>query len=283
MAIGVWDCAPPTMPKTTPNPKTVDLERVLEALDAAETRLAQVEQQLAHAERLATLGTLTSAVAHEFNNLLTPVLSYAQLALQSPGDPELVQKALKHACTGAQRASRVASSMLGFAADPDTPPISFLDQVVDETLEIMLGDLKKDAITFERDIPDGCWLHISPIALQQVLLNLFLNARQAIRPHRGTIRVEAASSTSAGGPAYRVCVGDTGCGMEESVCDRIFEAFQTGPSRNGRKGTGLGLSISKHLVEQHGGTIEVESKPGAGTRFTITLPAIDPETLVQAA
>ncbi len=271
------------MAKTSHNPKQLDLDRVLAALDAAEKRLMAVEQELAHAERLAALGTLTSAVAHEFNNLLTPVMSYAQLALQSPDDHELARKALQHACSSAERASRVASSMLGFATDPDAPAAAFLDQIIDETLEMMLTDVSKDAITLEREIEGACWLHISPIALQQVLMNLLLNARQAIRPEPGTIRITAERSTWNNAQAYRIRVQDSGCGMSPKVAERIFEAFRTGPSRNGRKGTGLGLAISKQLIEQRGGSIEVESELGVGTCFTIMLPAVDPATMNQAA
>jgi signal transduction histidine kinase len=160
------------------------IEAVLAELEQSEQRLDQLQMELARSHRLATLGTLAAIVAHEFNNLLTPVISYCQLALKQEvaDDPELVRKALTRSHEGAAKAAQIATSMLGFARNEDADATSHIATVVNDVFTCLARDPAKDGITLSLDIDDALAVSISPLYLQQVILNLILNARNAMRP-----------------------------------------------------------------------------------------------------
>ena len=270
----------------TTAPRHDELEHVLVALEKAEERLAMMERQLAHAERLATLGTLVGGVAHEFNNLLTPVMSYAQLALSDPSDTELTKKALERAYRGAERAARVASSMLGFGRSGHEPEVCRVRDAMDAALETARLEATHERIALITDVPDDLYAGLACLSLQQVFVNLFLNARHAIRPEAGTISVSAQRSTwntdDSEAPCCKITVADSGCGIEPEILSTLFTPYQTGPERNGTPGTGLGLSICERLVRGVGGQINVQSTIGKGTKFTILLPLGDATQAEQA-
>ena len=266
---------------------TAELDRVLAALSRAEERLAAMEQQLNQAERLATLGTLVGAVAHEFNNLLTPIMSYAQLALADPDDADLTRKALERAYKGAERAARVSATMLGFGRGGDEPAACIVASALDLAAETARLDATHERIEFCNNIPTDLCAGIACLSLQQILVNLLLHARHAIAPESGRITVHGERSTwNIDGRQSASCiirVEDTGCGIDDETKASLFTPYQSGPARNGKAGTGLGLSICKRLIEAVGGTISVESAVGVGTTFTLTLPIGDPGLLAQEA
>ncbi len=241
-------------------------------------------------ERLATLGTLAGAIAHEFNNLLTPVMSYAQMALSSPEDRELATKALQKAVEGAERAAAAASSILGFIRGDEVHMVH-VGHALRDALGCLAREPVKDGIQLEVDVPEDAWVAMSPVRLQQVLLNLLLNARKAIMPHAGTIAVIARCSTWNTPPTtthapeaqrrgvVEIVVRDTGCGMPESLVARAFEPFVRTRSVGGApgsQGTGLGLSICHRIIEDSGGMITIESVEGEGTTVRIVVPHVDP-------
>ncbi|CAE7640562.1 unnamed protein product [Symbiodinium necroappetens] len=228
-------------------------------------------------QRLTTLGVLAGSIAHEVNNLLTPVLSYAQLALQHPDDQELAEKALSKAVAGTEKVGHIMSSLLGFVrgeAEEREAPVEFC---LREALNCMARSLDKDNIALDHEIEPELSARISPIALQQVLLNLILNARDAILPQRGSLAVHAKRSTwntPDGRPKAAVVieVRDSGCGMDETMLENAFLPFVSNRHNAADGvGTGLGLPICKQLVEEVGGRIVATSEPGEGTTFTITL------------
>jgi signal transduction histidine kinase len=237
-------------------------------------------------ERLATLGTLAGAIAHEVNNLLTPVMSYAQMALASPEDAELCAKALQKAVEGAERASAAASSILGFIRGDEVNAVH-VGHALRDALGCLARDPSKDGITLEVRVPEDAWAAIAPVRLQQVLLNLLLNARKAIVPRPGLIEVTAECSTwntPTGTPCdgVEIVVRDTGCGMDAGLVERAFEPFVRGGERGGQgagSGTGLGLPICRRIIEDSGGTIALESAPGLGTTVRIRLPRADASLL----
>lgn len=259
--------------------RTEPSHELLARLNDLSAKLAESQEHLAHAQRLATLGTLCGAIAHEFNNMLTPVLSYAQLALQSPDDRELVQKALQKVVENTEKAATICSSLLGFIREDSQPQSVDIALCVSNTLSCLGRDLAKDGIRLECRIADGLAAAIRPVALQQVLLNLILNAVQAMKPSPGTLSIDAHRSTwkhSDGTveSGVEIAVGDTGCGIPPELLDRIFEPFVRARKPGTMEpGTGLGLAICRRLVTDAGGTITVESKAGTGTTFTIRLPA----------
>lgn len=246
-------------------------------------------------QRLVTLGTLAGSIAHEFNNILTPVLSYAQLAQSSPDDRDLVQKALRKAAEGAEKAAEIASAMLGLIRDGDGIAACRVAEAVRDALGCLPKPPQKQGIGVEIEIPHSLAVRIRPVALQQILLNLILNAMQAMEGRPGTLRIfesEAPRSTwniapgngrpggngkkpHAAPPAEDqavIAVSDTGCGIPANEIARVFEPFRRTRRKANSSSTGLGLAITKRLVEEAGGTIAVESVISQGSTFFIALP-----------
>lgn len=264
------------------NPKTTayDEERLLRRIDELIERSNHLEKELARSHRLALLGTLVGTIAHEFNNLLTPVMSYAQLALHDLDDKDLVVKALEKSLNTTDKAANIASALLGFSREGTGEASCPVQAALDEALVCMARTPEKDGIRFETDIQEGICAAIQPISLQQVLLNLLLNASKAVRPRHGLIRVSAACSTwnieaperKKQGACVVLRVEDTGRGIPEDSVGKVFEPFYTGfDLTDPNAGCGLGLTICKRLIEDAGGTISVASTEGEGTTFTILL------------
>ena len=279
-------------------PPTLDVSELADRLADAERRLDEMRVQLMESQRLAAIGTVAAVIAHEFNNLLTPVVSYAQYALTSAEsdapDMALIKKALAKAYKGSTKAGRVCSSMLGLARGQGQPEVVCLRALVDETLLVLARDPQKDGIALRVQIqPDLC-VPGDPIQLEQVLLNLLINASHAMIGRGGSLTIKA----SAFGGRARLQVIDTGPGIPPEVVDHIFDPFFTtkraGPSPAGvRKaprrsaapqpsGSGLGLAVCKEIVERHGGEIAVTSTLGRGTTFDVYLPLAEVEAAAVA-
>lgn len=240
-----------------------------------QAQLDELARELEHAQRLATLGTLAAGIAHEINNVLTPVLAYAQLASSNPEDRKLQSKAISKAIQGVQTATQITQAMLGFAADPDEPDWANVRDVLQLAIDCVGRDPAKDRIDLKIDVPDDLHVRMRPLALQQVLMNLMLNACAVLRGRGGELSIVA---TDQGDGAAVIGVSDTGPGIPQEVVGRLFTPFassrrhQSGPDNRRPEGTGLGLAICRRLVESAAGSITVASKPGHGATFTIVLP-----------
>ncbi len=236
----------------------------------------QLRQQLLQAQRLSSVGTLASSVAHEFNNILTTIINYARLALRNPADQAGQTQALERILKGSTRAATIINSMLGFARNTSTQrEMTDLVALVEEALILTDKDLSKHRIHVDRKFqgrPRAC---VVPAQIEQVLLNLIINARQAM-PRGGHLRIEVRENPVAAMVELRV--SDTGSGIPADRLRLIFEPFYTTkePDDSGHGGTGLGLSVCRQIVEQHQGRIRVESLVGKGSTFAIKLP-IQPE------
>ncbi len=268
-----------TQPTTARAVELETVESLLAEFAKLEAQLQQVREGLTHSHRLATLGTIASIIAHEFNNILTPMISYGQLALARPDDHELMRKAVERSLGGAERAARICSSLLGFSREADERLAAPLIRTIDETIACLSRDPKKDGIVLSIDVPD-VQVAIAPLSLQQVLLNLILNAKKAMGPRGGKLRIGGRVE----GRMVHLEVADTGPGIPAAITARLFEPFVTQrhvSDRSGldeateRKGTGLGLCICRDLVRAAGGSISVQSVPDQGATFHITLPRAD--------
>jgi signal transduction histidine kinase len=254
-------------PQDDPAARIADMQRMLDDL----------RDQLTESQRLATIGTIAAVIAHEFNNLLTPIVSYSQYALQSAEsdkpDAELIKKALNKAFQGSSKAGRMCTSMLGLARGESSFGPVDVRQLVDDTLLVLARDPQKDGIALRVQVQPGLAVYGDHVQIEQVLLNLLINARQAMLGKGGSITIRAAR-TDAG--EMRLQVVDTGPGIPDKYKPRIFEPFFTTKGTATRKGetrgTGLGLAICKEIVEHHKGRIELQSEVGKGTTFTIHLP-----------
>lgn len=266
---------PPVSPSSVPDVRPDPLA----TLNDLQTQIDHLHKLLAESQRLATIGTIAAVIAHEFNNLLTPVVSYSQYALQSlrSGKPDatLIEKALVKSAAAGEKAGRICGSMLGLArGQGDYGPVEVM-ALVEEVLSVLARDPAKDGIALRVQVTPGLKVVGDMVQLEQVLLNLLINARQAmLSAGRGgslTVRAEPDEPQR----EAVVCVSDTGPGIAAEHLPRIFEPFFTtkaSASRGQTRGTGLGLSICKQIVETHRGTIAVESALGKGTTFTVRLP-----------
>lgn len=253
-------------------------ELLLNELESVQDQLNVMQQALARSHRLTTLGTIAAIVAHEFNNILTPMISYAQIAQLKPDDHAMLRKAVDKSYAGATKAAQICSSLLGFASDEDEQCQADVAEVVREAFNCLARDPSKDGIELSLDLPADLFAAISPVGLQQVVLNLVLNARRAMRGTGGALSIAAKPTDQ----HVTITVADTGPGIPADLLPDIFKPFvtqppappkNTPPEVDGQtKGTGLGLAICHDLVTRHGGTITVQSTPGQGATFTITLP-----------
>jgi len=245
-----------------------------------ETLKAQVRQ----AQQLAGLGTASAMIAHETSNLLTPILSYAEVALTG-GDPALMKRALSVTLRNARILIHMSERMLEISSAGPThrAPVS-VRQAVEHALESLCRDLSKDGITLQISVDDALQVHADGLQLQQVLFNLLLNAREAMAPsHSGRLSISAAiepgtdgTHPAADGRTIVVRIHNTGPAIPADILPHIFDALQTTKpaDRNGRRRCGgLGLALCRDLVEENGGTISVTSDEAAGTTFVVTLPA----------
>jgi signal transduction histidine kinase len=231
-----------------------------------------LRQQLLQAQRMSSVGTLASSVAHEFNNILTTIINYAKLGLRAPetgpGRTEAFEKILK----GSQRAATIVSSMLGFARNHATHrQITDLAKLAEEVLILTEKDLSKHHVQVERKFESQVRAPVVPGQIEQILLNLIINARQAM-PRGGKLKIEIKENGQTGMAEVRV--SDSGVGIPPEQLRLIFEPFYTTkePDEHGHGGSGLGLSVCRQIIEQHNGRIRVESVVGKGSTFTVKLP-----------
>ena len=243
-------------------------------------QLDLLREQLMESQRLATIGTIAAVIAHEFNNLLTPIVSYSQFALTSAEsgkpDMELIKKALSKSFGASTKAGKICTSMLGLARGQTQFATVSVQHMVEEVLLVLARDPQKDGLALRVQLQPGVSVCGDPVQLEQILLNMLINARQAMLgagTRGGSITIKA--SEVDGEPMVRIQIIDTGPGIPEKLLPKIFEPFFTtkGTAKKGEsKGTGLGLAICKEIVEAHKGRIEVSSTVGKGTTFGVVLP-----------
>jgi two-component system NtrC family sensor kinase len=241
---------------------------VLVADDVTEAR--RLQSRVAQSERLSSLGRMLSGVAHELNNPLATVIGFAEIARAAPDHPGL-EKRLRLIHEEADRCRRIVGNLLRFARrqEPERKAV-VLNELVEATLGLLAYPLRVDGIRVETDLDRSVpAIHADPHELQQVLVNLVTNAHQAIRS-AGSPGVISVRTARKGDAAVLVEVRDDGPGIPAGVRDRIFDPFFT--TKPSGEGTGLGLSLIYGTVRSHGGSIEVESAPGRGATFTVTLP-----------
>jgi signal transduction histidine kinase len=232
----------------------------------------QLRQQLLQAQRLSSVGTLASSVAHEFNNILTTIINYAKLGLRAVGDDAARTQALDKILKGSQRAATIISSMLGFArSTKQQRQMTDLVSLVEEVLILTEKDLSKHRVQVETKFQGRPQAPVVPAQIEQILINLIINARQAM-PRGGRLRLEIRDNP--GTRMAEIRISDTGVGIPPEQLRLIFEPFYTTkePDEHGHGGSGLGLSVCRQIIEQHQGRIRVESVVGKGSTFTIKLP-----------
>ncbi len=246
-----------------------------------------LEESLRHSQRLETVGQLAGGVAHDFNNLLTAILGYCSLSLErAKGDLELTQN-LSEIARASERASELTHQLLAFGRRQVLQPRAFdLNTAVTEIDAILRRVLGENIRITHVLAPSGCPVKADQGQIEQVLMNLGVNARDAM-PAGGTlsfvtenVELSAAEAEPLGiepGPYARLYVADSGLGMDEETRRHVFEPFFT--TKEVGKGSGLGLATVYGIVSQSDGHVAVESEPGKGATFVVHLPAADLENM----
>jgi PAS domain S-box-containing protein len=236
------------------------------------TERIELESQLSQAEKLSSIGLLAAGVAHEVNTPLAVISSYAQmLTKQINGDAklgELLEKITRQTF----RASEIVNNLLNFSRTGATEFSQIdLNKIIKETLTLLEHQFKTSRIKVDAQLYEGLpTIHGNAGKLQQVFLNLFLNAKDAMAGKGGTISIRTSN-----GDAVQVDISDSGAGIAPEHINKIYDPFFTtkaSPREGQSRGTGLGLSVTYGIIQEHAGKIRVDSQPGRGTRFQLEFP-----------
>ena len=257
---------------------------ITEGRRANRAELAKVEHQLRQAQKLEAVGRLAAGVAHDFNNLLTVILSLSELVAASLEESDPRRQDIADILSAGQRAEELTAQLLAFSRQQVLQPrIIDLNQVVSNLMRLLPRLIGEDIALRIKQTTDACWILADPTQVEQVAVNLVVNARDAM-PTGGELTIEteivdldeefarAHLDATAGCHAVLV-VSDTGEGMDSETKERIFEPFFT--TKDSGKGTGLGLSTVFGIVRQSGGIIWVYSEQGLGTTFKAYFPLVE--------
>jgi signal transduction histidine kinase len=255
---------------------TSENARLVAELRAELERRAVDERRMVQASRAAAVGDLAAGVAHEVNNPLTGVLGFTELLIRDmqPDDPRLPD--LRTIRNEALRARGIVQALRDFASprSPELAPTD-LSELVRQTVDLVRYSIERRGITIHEDLPALAPIEIDSVAIQQAVLNIVTNARQAVADGG---RVEV--SVHADGDGRLITITDDGIGMDAATAQLAFDPFFSGRDDPGvEPAAGLGLSVSNGLIESHGGTISIHSRPGRGTTVEIRLPPDRPGTI----
>jgi signal transduction histidine kinase len=234
------------------------------------TKVREYETRMGHQERIATVGRIASEIAHEFNNQLGGVKGHLEFALKTT-QSEPVRESLQVSVKALEKSLGLVRNLLNFSRRPEPKrAMCPLGGIVRDAVALLGADLASRKIEVVEQIDDSVMIMCDRMQMYQVLVNLMINARDAM-PSGGDLAV----TLSREGESVKVTVSDTGYGMPAENLEKVFEPFFTtkgGTDASGPAGTGLGLSVAKNIVEAHGGSIRIESKVGAGTMVVVRLP-----------
>lgn len=232
----------------------------------------ELKEKLIELQAMANLGKISAIVAHEINNILMPLGNYALAALSNPEDKELTEKALHKTIHNSARASEILESIMAMVnGEAAAMRECRILNLINEVFSCIGRDFEKDGIKVKLDIPPELTVNVVPVQIHQVIMNLVLNAREAMLPRGGILSIRAMQQND----EIILTIADTGSGISPENLDKVFKPFfttKTPTSTAGRTGSGLGLAFCSEIIEAHNGTISVQSEPEKGTEFTITLP-----------
>ena len=270
------------------NAMATEMETRSRAEMRAQAELRASEERLRQAQRLETVGQLAAGVAHNFNNLLTVIAGFTELLMVRHAEG-LDRSDLEEIKKAAVRGAVLTRQLLAFSRRQDAAPAKLdLNQTITELRDMLGRVIREDVVLSISLAPSPAWVLIDPHEVEQVVLNLVLNARDAM-PGGGDIRIEIAHvMLDAGVPVpnvppltgwfVRVNVNDTGTGISPDVLAHLFEPFFT--TKDAGKGTGMGLASVDSIVRQNRGAITVDTSPGHGSTFSVYLPAVSADLVI---
>ncbi len=250
------------------------------------TEQYSLEKQLRHTQKMEAIGTLAGGVAHDFNNVLTPIMGYAEiirLKMKHNGvHDKAVYNYLKEILKASKRAKSLVEQVLTFSRGIEKKAVfQYMHPIVKEVMKLMRVTLPS-TIVINEIVDDRCGrVLIDPVQIHQVLINLCTNAAHAMDGRHGVLSVKlgAALPTGDGREWLELSVSDTGCGIDKEVLYRIFEPYFS--TKEKTRGTGMGLAMVHGIISRQGGHIKVESEVGKGTVFRVYLPVAQRETAVE--
>ncbi len=250
------------------------------ARDVSERKM--MEGAILHAQKIDSIGNLAGGIAHDFNNILAAILGSASIMRRHLAEKSKLYKYVEIVESSARRGSSLTRQLLTFARKTErfVKPVQ-INTLIEETLQLFQRSVSKEIVVQTALTPDSTSVNGDDGQLQQALLNLFLNARDAM-PNGGTLTISTDVTLADGhttsqftsvkaGPFVLIRVADTGVGIDKSLHNRVFEPFFTTKDR----GTGLGLSVVYGVIQSHGGFIDLESEVGTGTTVTLYLPRVN--------
>ncbi len=240
-------------------------------VESLQQQIAVLQEQLMRAQKMSSVGEMAASITHEFNNILTTTINYAKMGLRHKDDATR-EKAFNRILSAGQRAARITTGMLGYARSKGVRKEEIdLAQIVSDVLILCEKDLQMNRVKLQTDILGHPVCEVNISHLQQVLLNLIVNARQAMD---GGGKLFVTVRTSENGAMGELEVRDTGAGIPSEELPNIFKPFFTTKEAddNGQGGTGLGLAFCREVIEAHKGKMRVASTVGQGTSFTLMLP-----------
>lgn len=247
-----------------------DFDRSEGELLKAKTELREAQLQLVHSGKLNAIGEVAAGLAHELNQPLTVILGLVNSVMKNTGVAKNEMKKLDLIEKASTRMHMLITHLQAFSRLDETEMRQIdLNEVINNAFIIVEDALKKDSIKIKRDLTELPLIMGCAGKLEQVIVNLVTNARDAM-PDGGVLSVRTTSTEVIGRKFIRAVFEDTGIGMQADVMSKIFQPFFTTKDTN--KGTGLGLSISDGIIREHRGKMTVKSRPGAGTTFEIMLP-----------
>jgi signal transduction histidine kinase len=250
-----------------PNPdQTQEIERL-------SAQIEELRRSLIQAQKMSSVGALASSITHEFNNILTTVINYAKMGLRHK-DAATREKAFQKILTAGQRAAKITCGMLSYSRQSGSrQEPTDLARLVQDVLVLVEKDLQMHRVRWQADYLGHPEAKLNAGQIQQVLINLIVNARQAMN-EGGQLFLTVRSNTEEGWA--EVSVRDNGGGIPADKLHDIFKPFFTTKlaDEQGQGGTGLGLSLCKDIIESHAGRIRVESAVGKGTTFTLKFPLL---------
>ena len=256
------------------------------------TDQTRLEMQLRQAQKMESIGTLAGGIAHDFNNILGAIIGYAQLARYNINDRDRALSDIEHVLTASSRAKDLVKHILGFSRLTEHSMQAIpLHHIVKEALKLIRASLPSTIEIRQEIASQGTTIVADPTEIHQVMMNFCTNALHAMEKQGGMLEVTLAPVSAgdidmnehpglAPGPYVRLTVSDTGCGIEPSHIERIFDPYFTTKQKG--TGTGLGLAVVHGIIKSHRGSVHVKSRPGVGTVMTVLFPRLESEVEKEA-
>ena len=246
----------------------------------------RLEKQLRHTQKMEAIGTLAGGIAHDFNNVLTPIMGYSEIIRlkmrQEGSEDQATLDYLDAILRAAKRAKSLVEQILTFSRSSEKKELlQYIHPIIKEVMKLMRVTLPT-TIQIRQEIDEQCGMvSVDPVQIHQILINLCTNSAHAMAGKRGTLTVKLAKAErdENGRDWLELSVADTGCGIESTMLDRIFEPYFTTKEKS--RGTGMGLAMVHGIISRQGGRITVESEVGVGTVFRVFLPLSSEKTLME--